>query len=183
LAKVTAISGYKPFELGIFKNDHPAVKYIKKAIKRHLLSLIDEGLEWVLISGQLGVECWSAEVVFELQEEYPDLKLAVLTPFLNQEEKWSDQNKEYYEMIMAQADFFESISKQPYQNPNQFRVKNRLFLHKSNALILMYDEQQEGSPQYFLEEARKYKEVTHYDIRIIDFYELQVIMEEDQWNM
>ncbi|MED1205043.1 DUF1273 domain-containing protein [Heyndrickxia acidicola] len=183
MAKVTAISGYKPFELGIYKNDHPAVKYIKTAIKRHLLNLLDEGLEWVLISGQLGVECWSAEVVLELQDEYPDLKLAILTPFLEQEEKWSDQNKEYYEMISAQADFYESISRQPYQSPSQFQVKNRLFLHKSDCLIMMYDEQQEGSPKYFLEEARKYKDTIQYDIRIIDFYELQVIMEEDQWNM
>ncbi|GAA3327349.1 hypothetical protein GCM10020331_066930 [Ectobacillus funiculus] len=52
-----------------------------------MTAFLEEGLEWVLISGQLGVELWTAEVVFELQMEYPDLKLAVFTPFLEQEEK------------------------------------------------------------------------------------------------
>ena len=35
--------------------------------------------------GQLGVEIWAAEVVMELQMEYPHLKYAVITPFLEQE--------------------------------------------------------------------------------------------------
>ncbi|MGR5979826.1 SLOG family protein [Bacillus cereus] len=30
--KVIAVTGYKPFELGIFKNDHPGVGCIKKGI-------------------------------------------------------------------------------------------------------------------------------------------------------
>ena len=34
LIKVLAISGYKPFELGIFKKDHPSVFFIKAAIKK-----------------------------------------------------------------------------------------------------------------------------------------------------
>lgn len=56
--------------------------YIKRAIKKQLLSLLDEGLEWVLISGQLGTELWAAEVVYELQEEgFEHLQLGVITPF------------------------------------------------------------------------------------------------------
>ena len=78
--KVIAVTGYKPFELGIFKNDHPGVEY-KKALHRKLTNFVEDGLEWVIISGQLGVELWVAEVVFEMQVEYPDLKLAVFTPF------------------------------------------------------------------------------------------------------
>ena len=51
--KVLAVTGYKPFELGIFKQDDRALVYIKKAIETRLRSFIDEGLEWILISGQL----------------------------------------------------------------------------------------------------------------------------------
>ena len=67
LVKVVTISGYKPFELGIFKQNHPAVKYIKTAIQKELEDMISDGLEWVIISGQLGTELWAAEVVFDLQ--------------------------------------------------------------------------------------------------------------------
>ena len=63
--KVIAVTGYKPFELGIFKNDRPGVECIKKALHRKLTNFVEDGLEWVIISGQLGVELWVAEVVLK----------------------------------------------------------------------------------------------------------------------
>lgn len=56
--------------------------YLKAFIKHKLLQYIDEGLEWVLIQGQLGIELWTAEVVIDLRVEYPDLKLGIITPFM-----------------------------------------------------------------------------------------------------
>ncbi|MEC3078540.1 SLOG family protein, partial [Bacillus tropicus] len=47
--KVIAVTGYKPFELGIFKNDHPGVECIKKALHRKLTNFVEDGLEWVII--------------------------------------------------------------------------------------------------------------------------------------
>ncbi|TMU86802.1 DUF1273 domain-containing protein [Bacillus sp. BHET2] len=183
MGNVACITGYKSFELGIFKQDDKAVYYIKRAIEKELVSLVDEGLEWVLISGQLGVELWGAEVVLELQEDYPDLKLAVLTPFISQEENWNDQNKEYYELILSQADFVKTISKDPYKNPQQFRNKNQLFLQKSQSLVILFDEEKEGSPKYFYDEAKKKKETNpSFDIRTISFHDLQWIVEEEQWK-
>ena len=182
LGNVSCITGYKSFELGIFKQDDKSVYYIKQALKKELQSLLDDGLEWVIISGQLGVELWGAEVVFDLQEDYPELKLAVLTPFISQEEKWNDQNKEYYELILSQADFVETISKEPYKNPQQFRNKNQLFLQKSHSCIILYDEEKEGSPKYFYEEAKRKKESDpSFDMRAIGFQDLQWIVEEEQW--
>lgn len=84
----------------------------------------------MLISGQLGIELWAAEVVFDLQVEYDELKLGILTPFLEQEEKWNEDNKEYYEYIVSSADFVDSITKRKYDNPNQFRLKNEFLFQK-----------------------------------------------------
>lgn len=180
MARIAAISGYKPFELGIFKQTHPGVEYIKLAIKKTLIPLAEEGLEWVMISGQLGVELWAAEVVFELQEEFPDLKLSVFTPFLNQEESWKEENKEWYESILAGADHIDSISRKPYQKPWQFRLKNQFIVEKSDCLILLYDQENEGSPKFIYETAKKYQETNLYDIRLITMYDLQMIAEEEQ---
>lgn len=180
--KVLAISGYKPFELGIFQKDHPSVLFIKKAIKKELLSMIDGGLEWVLISGQLGVELWAAEAVFELQLEFPELKLAVITPFLDQEATWNENNKEWYESILAQADFIDSVTKKSYEKPWQFRMKNQFFIEKSNALLLMYDQEKEGSPKYLYEMATQYQSHHPYPIRLITFYDLQMIVEEEEFK-
>ena len=37
----------------------------KKALRRKLTAFVEDGLEWVIISGQLGVELWAAEVVLK----------------------------------------------------------------------------------------------------------------------
>lgn len=177
--KVVAITGYKPFELGIFQGNHPGIGYIKKALYRRLVPLVEEGLEWVMISGQLGVELWAAETVFELQLAYPQLQLAVITPFLEQEEKWNEANRELYEMVLAQADFVDSITKKKYENPAQFRLKTQFFIQKSDGLLIVYDEEHEGSPKYMLE-AAKLKE--DYPIMSITSYDLQVIVEEEQFE-
>jgi uncharacterized phage-like protein YoqJ len=182
LTKVLAISGYKAFELGIFQKDHPNVTYIKKAIKKELSPMVEDGLEWVLISGQLGIELWAAEVIFEMQIAYPELKLAVITPFLNQEEKWNEQNQEWYESVLAGADFIDSVSRKPYEKPWQFRLKNQFFIEKSDALLLVYDQEKEGSPKYLYEMAKQYKSNHPYPIHLITFYDLQSIVEEDEYS-
>ncbi|MGG0716754.1 DUF1273 domain-containing protein [Robertmurraya massiliosenegalensis] len=181
MSKVAVISGYKPHELGLFSHNDPNIEYIKLALKKQLLARLDEGLEWVMISGQLGTELWGAEVVFDLQlEGYDDLKLAVITPFLNQEENWKDEKKEWYESILIQADFVDSITKKKYENPWQFRLKNQFLVEKSDALILLYDSEKDGSPKFLYETARKYQENHPYEIDLIDFYDLQAIVEEEQ---
>ncbi|CEG27604.1 DUF1273 domain-containing protein [Bacillus sp. B-jedd] len=175
--KVLAVSGYKPFELGIFQKDHPSALYIKKALKKEIGAMAEAGLEWVLISGQLGAELWAAEAVFELQDEFPELKLAVITPFLEQEEKWNEKNKDWYESILAGADFVDSVTKKKYESPIQFRLKNQFFLEKSDALLLLYDPEKEGSPKFIYDLAQTLDE---YVVRLITFYDLQQIVEEEE---
>lgn len=179
MMRILAVTGYKPFELSIFSNDHPGVVYIKKALQKYLTQFAEEGLEWVIISGQLGVELWAAEVVFDLQEQFPELKLAVFTPFLEQEEKWKDDTKEYYEFILSQADHVDSITKKKYESPEQFRLKNQFFIQKSDALLVVYDEEKEGSPKYIVETAKKVEQYPCYFIR---FSDLQDMIEQEQWE-
>ncbi|MEK3886067.1 DUF1273 domain-containing protein [Bacillus sp. FSL K6-3431] len=181
MLKVAALTGYKSYELGIYKNNDPAVEYIKKTISRKIVELAEEGLEWVIISGQPGVELWGAEALFDLQQAYDTLKLAVMTPFLNQEENWKEENKELYEMVMMQADFTESLSKLPYTAPWQFRNKNNFFLQKSDVAIILFDEEKEGSPKFFYEAAKKYQETNPYEIRVLDFYDLQATVDEENF--
>lgn len=180
MMNVLAISGYKPFELGIFKKDHPSVAFIKAALKKALIPLIDEGLEWVLISGQLGVELWSAEVVSELQLEFPELKLAVITPFLDQEATWNKLNKEWYESVIKEADYIDSVTKKGYEKPWQLRLKNQFFLDKSDGLLLLYDQEKEGSPKYLYELALQYQKKHDYRVELITFYDLQLAVDEEQ---
>ncbi|ATH92123.1 DUF1273 domain-containing protein [Bacillus glycinifermentans] len=176
--KVLAVTGYKPFEIGIFKHDDPALFYIKKAIESRILALLDEGLEWILISGQLGAEIWAAEVAFSLQEEYPELKVAVITPFFDQEKNWNEKNKELYEAVLAQSDYTESLTHRPYESPAQFKQKNRFFIEKADGLLILYDEEVAGSPVYMLNEAKKAQEKRGFPIYMITMDDLRSTVED-----
>jgi uncharacterized phage-like protein YoqJ len=179
---VLYITGYKSFEFGIFKQNHPAVSFIKKAMKQRLEPLVEEGLQWVIISGQQGTELWAAETVFDLQQQFQDLKLAIITPYLQQEEKWNETNRGYYQSIVARADFVDSIYKSPYQSPQQLKMKNHFMIQKSDAMMIIYEEEKDGSPKYVYAEAKKYGETNDYPILQITFDDLQQSAEESQWN-
>ncbi|MBU8906052.1 DUF1273 domain-containing protein [Desertibacillus haloalkaliphilus] len=186
--KVVTVTGYKSHELGIFDQKHPWVTYIKKALENKISQLVEEGLEWVIISGQLGVELWAGEVTISLKQTYPDLKLAILTPFLNQEDRWNEKTKAYYQEVYQQADFTESITKREYTSPAQLKLKNDYLIAKSDALVVLYDEEKQGSPSYYLTPAKKRQETEGYEIFFITPDDLEMIDQEereanpDYWN-
>ncbi len=179
MIKVCVVSGYKGHELGIFDQKHKGIQYIKKTIEKKLRQLLDEGLEWVLISGQLGVELWTGEVVSDLKKEYSQLRLAVMTPFLLQEKNWSEANQEHYRHVLGLADFVDSISKKEYESPAQLRVKNQYLVEKSDGLVILYDEWKEGSPNYYLEPALKRTERDGYPIFYITPDDINSTVQEE----
>ncbi|MFB4164205.1 DUF1273 domain-containing protein [Alteribacillus sp. JSM 102045] len=176
--KVLAATGYKPQEMGIFQPNAKEITYIKKTIEKRLIGFLEEGLEWVVVSGQLGVEQWTAEVVIKLKIEWDALKLAVLPPFLEQESIWPEQAQERYQHIINQADYSEAISKKKYDNPGKLRAKNDFIIMKTDALLLLYSEEQEGTPRYYLQAAERKAAKDHYPIYWITPDDLQQTVEE-----
>lgn len=178
MVKRLVVTGYKAHELGIFKDTHQGISIIKKAIKNQLLILMDEGLEWIILSGQQGVEIWTAELVLEMKLDYPHLKYAIITPFLEQEKNWNEVKQEKYRTLLIQADYQTSLTNRPYEAPWQFVEKNKFFLRNSDGILIVYDEENEGSPMYIKKLAEQYESKQNYSIFIIDAYDLQTIAEE-----
>ncbi|GAF14065.1 hypothetical protein JCM19045_3353 [Bacillus sp. JCM 19045] len=143
------VTGYKAHELGVFSEKHVGISWIKKTLEKRIRSYVEEGLEWVVTSGQTGVEQWAIDVVISLREsEYPELRLAVLPPFEQQEANWKDETKALYIERLAKADFVQCISKRPYENPNQLKQKNEYLVQKTDAMLVLYDDLMEGSPLF-----------------------------------
>ncbi|EUJ32970.1 hypothetical protein MFLO_05125 [Listeria floridensis FSL S10-1187] len=176
--KSLVLTGYKSFELGIFKRDAEEARYIKLALKKKLLSFLDLGLEWVIISGQLGTELWAGETVNELKAESFPIKLAVLEPFQGQAQNWNDTNKQWQEEVILSADYHAFITERPYENPGQFELRDRFMIDHTDGALLLYDLEREGSPRFFYERAKAMNEQNQYSLELIDFYELQEIVYE-----
>ncbi|WP_195321847.1 SLOG family protein, partial [Streptococcus gordonii] len=77
------VVGYKAFDLGIFGDKDQRLKIIKAAIRRDLIYLLENGMKWLVFTGNLGFEVWVLEVAKELQEEY-NFQLATIFIFENQ---------------------------------------------------------------------------------------------------
>lgn len=178
MVKRLVVTGYKQHELGIFDEKHPGIPIVKKAIENQLLALIEEGLEWIILSGQQGVETWTAELVLDMKKEYPGLKYAILTPFLDQEKNWNETKQEKYRNLLSQADYQISLTKRPYEAPWQFIEKNKFLLRNSDGILIVYDEENEGSPKYIKKLAEQYAEKEDYSIITIDAYDLQGLSDE-----
>ena len=80
--KTLVVTGYRSYEMGVFKEDDPKITVIKNVLKQRLKDYLEEGLEWLLIGGNLGVEIWAAQAAFELREEYSEFRVGVIFPFL-----------------------------------------------------------------------------------------------------
>ena len=174
------VTGYRPHELGIFNDKHPGVPVLKKALEQQFRLLIDEGLEWVIISGQQGVETWAVEVILEMKEEFPHLKYSVITPFLEQQKNWNEMKQMKYEEILSKADYVTTVTKRPYEAPWQFIEKDKFIIANTDGMLVIYDEDNEGSPKYVLRLAEKYEENHDYTILRINAYDLQKIAEDMQ---
>jgi len=183
--RILTISGYKPMELNIFKENDPRIRFIKAAIEKRLIGFIEEGLEWVIISGQMGVELWTAEVVLDLKEMY-DISIAIFPPFENQDKRWPEHLQEKYQELTMVADFYKPIYQGDYRGAFQFRAKNIWLVDKSDGCLLLMDEEFLGSNKYFHEIAKQAGE--DYPIFTITPQDLDDIVEEirmsdpDYWN-
>ncbi|GEL76191.1 SLOG family protein [Tenuibacillus multivorans] len=176
------ITGYKPHELNIFQDQDDKVTIIKEALKRKLLTLIEDGLEWVVISGQQGVETWAFDVVQVLKDEFT-VKIAVIPPFMDQEMIWKEDKQKVYQQMIQRADFYQPLTKQLYEGPKQYFVKNKWMIEKTDGCVILYEEEFGGSPKYFYELALKYQEKHNYELIVINSFDLDDLARDMQeWN-
>lgn len=141
-----------------------------------MIPLIEDGLEWVITPGQYGVDLWACEAVIALKEQYPSLKLSIMSAYLNPEEKWKEDKKDYFNDILKSVDYYGIVSKQPYQGTWQFTARDDLLFRKTDGILLIYDEDAgEGSPKFMKDKALKkniqdgyvYLNITSEDIQSI----------------
>lgn len=171
--KSLLVSGYRSHELGIFSQNDEKYKIIHAFLTRELIQCIENDYEWIVSAGQSGIELWAIEVALELKEYFPNLKVAMLPPFHENQENWSDDRKEKYELLTFEVDHFQYISDKPYEAPWQLRNKNIFLTSRTQGLFLLYDEEKEGSPKFLYEEAKKKRENGDYEIFSRDFQDMQ----------
>ena len=165
------VVGYKAFDLGIFGDKDQRLKIIKAAIRRDLIYLLENGMKWLVFTGNLGFEVWVLEVAKELQKEY-NFQLATIFIFENQGENWNEVNQEKLANF-KNVDFIK-YAYPSYENPSQFRTYNQFLLESTDGAYLFYDEENETKLKYFY---RMMKENEQYHIKKLTFDDLNELAE------
>jgi uncharacterized phage-like protein YoqJ len=174
------LTGYRSYELGTFGQNDPKITIIKYALKRRLLEHLDNGLEWVITGGQLGIEQWAIEVVAELKKDYPQLQVAMMLPFKDFGQQWSEANQAELQRLITLTDFAESISQQPYTGPKQLQNYQRFMLEHTDGALFVYDPEFSGKTQYDWQAIQQYSQQKPYPISQIDMDQLQEYATEYQ---
>ena len=180
------ITGYRSYELGVFKDDDPKIKVIKNLLKRELSERLNQSEDefWLISGPQMGVERWAIEVGNTLKKDYPQLKTAIMEPYLNVAQRWNEQNQEKLVAALSAVDFHAAVSDHPYQSPQQLRNYQDFMLNHSDGLLLVFDvdreeeSEQTSKPVWDYLAAKKYQEHSDYQLQTISFAELQEIATE-----
>lgn len=177
------ITGFRQHELGVFKDNDPKVSVIKYALEKVLKNELENGLNWLIVGGQSGIETWAIEVALELKPEYPDFQIAIMTPFTDFGSNWKEERQTKLSTLKLQVDFTQSVSQEKYKDPTQLKQYQRFMLEHTDKAVIFYDDVAENaSVRYDVWAAKKYQEVVDYSIKYIDFERLQDYATEYQEN-
>ena len=130
-------------------NDIPK---IKKELIKTLSECIENGYRYFGAGGALGFDTIAALAVLELKQQYPQIKLILVLPCLEQTKGWNDTDIEKYEWIKSKAD------KVVYTSDNYFRgcmQKRNRHLVDNSSLCICYLTENTGGTFYTVQYAKK----------------------------
>ena len=159
------VSGYRSYELGVFKLDDPKIEVLKYCLRKIFIQNADLGLEWIISGGQLGIEQWALEEAVSFTQEYIGIKTALMYPYTEFSKNWQEDKQIHLAQLEQQVDFCASVSKRPYSSPLQLK-------HTDKA-VLIYDQEHPGKPKFDYEAIKRYQQAHAYELEVIDMYQLQ----------
>ncbi|GFH39616.1 DUF1273 domain-containing protein [Pseudolactococcus insecticola] len=170
--KTLLIMGYGAFDLGIFDEKDVKLTVIKKAIRKQLERFASDGLEWLILGGNLGFEYWVLQVALDMKADY-GFQLASILPFKTHGQNWNEANQEKLGLFKT-VDFVQ-YAYDAYENPGQFRIYNDFLISNANGAYIFYDEENETKLKYAVE---SFKQTENFPVTFLRFDDLQEIADE-----
>jgi len=184
ILKNLLISGYRSYELNIFEQTDPKYKFLREFLKNRIITFIENGVEWFIIGGELGVELWAGEIVLELKEDYPEIHLAVILPYTSFGEKWNEVNRGLLERVTHEADYVNYTSNKGYESPAQLNANQVFNIRNTDGAFLVYDIMYEasaaGKPKFLYDLILQYQKQSEYELHLASFEEIDFFIQELQ---
>lgn len=166
------ITGYNSFDLGIFDEKDLKITVIKRAIRKRLITYLENGLKWLVFTGSMGFEYWALLEAKELQKEYP-FNISTIFDFETHGKKWNEANQQ--KLVAFKTVDFVKYAYEDYQNPSQFRQYNEFLLENTEGAFVFYDDENETRLHYLVDKMRATED---YELDLLNFEDLQEIFED-----
>ena len=125
---------------------------ISKRLEDTLLTLIEQGYCYFGAGGALGFDTLAAQTVLRLRERYPQIRLILVLPCLNQSRGWPQADIDTYEEIKRCADKVTYTSEHYFQGCMQ---KRNRYLVDNSSVCICYLTKPTGGTAYTVDYARR----------------------------
>lgn len=133
-----AFTGHRPksFPWKYDETAHGCV-LLKEALTTQIIELADRGVTDYLSGMALGVDFWAAQIVLDLQKQYPAMRLHCILPCEGQESKWTPSAQEQYHTILKQANGVVYVSRE--YTANCMLKRNRYLVDHASILLAVFN--------------------------------------------
>jgi uncharacterized phage-like protein YoqJ len=141
--KSACFSGHRPqrFPWG-YNEEDPGYTLLLERIDIAMTAAIGSGITHFFCGGALGTDTWAAETVLLKKQEIEGITLEIVIPFLGQERRWAQKDRERYKRLLLSADGF--IVLEPRYTQSCMMMRNRYMVENSSRLIAVYDGEPAG---------------------------------------
>ena len=149
-----AFTGHRPARLafGFDESDERCIK-LKALLREQIEALIVKGVTWFYSGMALGIDQWAADIVLELKQMHPKLKLIAVRPCETQADNWTVTQHERHFATLALCDDVFTI--QPRYSQGVMFKRNRFLVDHAEYLLAVYDGGVDGGTSYTVKYAKE----------------------------
>lgn len=149
------ISGHRPKYLPWGYEEKGRVYHrVRRELKQALELSINDGYCYFITGMAMGIDIIGAEVILELQQNYPQVKLIAAIPCLGQTKSWTADYKARYQKIL------DACYKQIIVSPVEYsrwcmHKRNRFMVNHSTRLIAVHSPDSDGGTFHTINYAQQ----------------------------
>lgn len=133
-----SFTGHRPSKLWPKYEYNPAAcAKLKHNLKSAVISAVNSGVSRFYTGMAPGVDLWAAEIVLELQRDFPRLGLFAILPFLEQSDAFSSEYKLLYDSVLRRCSGVEIVSVKT--DAHAFKKRNVRLVELADCVIAVYD--------------------------------------------
>jgi len=131
--RTCCFTGHRPQKLIYeFDEQHDMCIRLKARLRTDIELKINEGVDTFLCGMALGTDMWCGEIVTELKQKYPHIRLIACIPHAGQEKSWNEDYRERYYRLLDSADknivFYDHYIYGCMQKRNRYMADNAAYM-------------------------------------------------------